>query len=569
MPGTVRLLGRPAIFDGMGREQAVRGHKAWALLARILLSRRPLSRQALAAELFADADDPLGSLRWCLASLRRALGDPHSLAGDPVALGLPEGTTVDIWSLDGEAFEVEEAGPLLEGAEPRATPEFSTWLLIERERMESLVEARLRQDTIRAMATGDHERAIHLAEIGVRRSPLDEGAHVRLVKSLAMAGRHAAAVRHVEAAEATFLAELGEKPTPALRSAARASVVSAPAGISGAVFVNTLIRSGLAALSAGAADAGIECLRRAVHDSVETDAPLVQSRALFELGSAIVHFVRGATDEGAVMLRQAAELARRNGDPGVTAAALRELGFIEFKAGRRPIAAGLLSEALEIEPGEGDRGGIHAVAGINLVHWGRIDKGLAELDLSLEWACTTGNPRREIVALAYGAWGLLAAGLAEEADRRLRRCLHLVDDQRWMAFRPWPVAMLAESAVLQGRETKTLLPGLEEAFALSCQLGDPCWQAAAARAMALTFAVGGQLGGAQDWLAHARQRCIRDPGVNVAIHVEILADQTRISAEQGHGELADAFAREWLSLAARTHMDGHVERAAAFVRTAR
>lgn len=569
MARTVRLLGRPAILGEDGSEQVVRGHKAWALLARVLLSRRPLSRQALANELFADAEDPLGALRWCLASIRRALAAPGALGGDPVSADLPAGTAVDVWRIDTEDFDVEAAGLLLEGSDPRATPDFSTWLLVERERLESLVMARLRQETIRAMAVGDPDRAVQLAEIGVRRAPFDEGAHVRLVKSLSMAGHHAAALRHIEVTEASFVAELGEMPTQALRSAARASVTSAPAGISGSVFVNTMIQSGLAALSAGAADAGIECLRRAVQDAAAADAAPMRGRAMFELGSALVHFVRGPTDEGAVLLRQASQLARESADPATTAASLRELGFIEFKAGRRAVAAGLLQEALEIETEEGERATIHAVSGINLVHWGRERDGLAELELALECARAAGNPRREIVALAYGAWGLLAAEQVEEADARLHRCIGLVDEQRWMAFRPWPVAMMAEAAVRQGRNADGLLPGLEEAFALSCQVGDPCWQAAAARAIALTHAASDALGGAQDWLADARQRCIRDPGVNVAIHVEILADQSRISAEQGRRDLADAFGREWLALAARTHMDGHVERAAAFVRSQR
>lgn len=569
MARTVRLLGRPVILDEEGRDQAVRGHKSWALLARLLLSKRPIARQTLAGELFADADDPLGSLRWCLASLRGALAAPQSLGGDPISPDLPEGTVVDIWQIDEDGFDAEAAGTLLEGTDPRASPEFATWLLVERERMESLVSARLRQETMRAMAIGDHDRAVRLAEAGVRRAPFDEGAHVRLVKSLSLSGRHSVALRHVEATEAAFLAEMGEKPTAALRSAARASVASAPAGISGAVFVNTMIQSGLAALSAGATDAGIECLRRAVQDSASDDATPMRSRALFELGSALVHFVHGPTDEGALTLRQAAEMAQQVTNPGIAAASLRELGFIEFKAGRRLIAAELLAEALRLEPEEAERGSIYAVSGINLVHWGREREGLAELELAFEHALAAGNPRREIVALAYGAWGLLAAGRVVEAEERLTRCIRLVDEQRWMAFRPWPVALLAEAAVRQGREADALLPGLEEAFALSCQVGDPCWQAAAARAIGLAHAAREELPGALHWLADARQRCIRDPGVNVAIHVETLAEQSRISAVQGHDDLADAFGREWLTLAARTHMDCHVERAAAFVTGAR
>ena len=77
----IRLIGKPAILGDDGELRPVRGHQSWALLARILLAERPLSRRQLSAELFSSADDPLGALRWCLAGLRRALGSADVLVG--------------------------------------------------------------------------------------------------------------------------------------------------------------------------------------------------------------------------------------------------------------------------------------------------------------------------------------------------------------------------------------------------------------------------------------------------------------------------------------------------------
>ena len=54
----------------------------------------------------------------------------------------------------------------------------------------------------------------------------------------------------------------------------------------------------------------------------------------------------------------------------------------------------------------------------------------------------------------------------------------------------------------------------------------------------------------------------RETNRYVAIQVVILADQTEASFAQVSIANADAFAREWLSLAARTHMDAQVTRAA-------
>jgi len=91
----IRLLGEPAIFDADGQSQPVRGHQAWALLARVVLARAPLDRRSLASELFPETVDPLGSLRWCLASLRKALNASECLNGDPVECNFAGDIEVD------------------------------------------------------------------------------------------------------------------------------------------------------------------------------------------------------------------------------------------------------------------------------------------------------------------------------------------------------------------------------------------------------------------------------------------------------------------------------------------
>src|ERR1700738_4597405 len=89
----VRLLGKPAIERDGVLVQAPRGRKAWALLLYLILSERPPPRARLASLLFAEADDPLGALRWSLGELRRALDAPLILRGDPPTLRLPDGAS--------------------------------------------------------------------------------------------------------------------------------------------------------------------------------------------------------------------------------------------------------------------------------------------------------------------------------------------------------------------------------------------------------------------------------------------------------------------------------------------
>jgi DNA-binding SARP family transcriptional activator len=557
----IRLLGAPAIIDAGGLEQTVKGQQAWALLTRLLMTPHPMSRRALAAELFPDTVDPLGSLRWSLAMLRKALGDPNLLLGDPIAADLPEGAEVDIHRMARDDFDIETAGALLDGVEPRCSPAFSTWLLLERERVASIVDANIRQAVQHAIAVGDAERAIRLAELGVQRAPLHEGAHIFLVKSLTAAGRFEVASAHVDATHKVFELELGQAPSGALRSAARRSLSSPPEGVSRRAVVESLLESGLSALSAGAVDAGVDCLRRAATDAEQCADPRLQARALMELGTALVHSVRGHDDEGAVLLYQSIACAQRSGDADLAATGYRELGYVEALAGRRPTSAKHLAKALELATGDDERAAVHGVMGFNLIDWGRVDEGMAHYDASLEYARRTDNRRRQAWSLGLGGWGLLAADRMDDANLWLTECLQLVDELRWTAFRPWPCALFGEIRLRQSADPKVVQGDLENAFALSCQLGDPCWEAAVARTLGLSFEAAGDLDRSMNWLADARKRCVRESDSYAALLVEILVDQARISAKQGQLSQSDASTREVLALAARAHMDRHVARA--------
>lgn len=565
MQRQVRLLGTPAIVDDEGRCQPVRGHQAWALLARVVLARRPLSRQVLAAELFPESVDPLGAVRWGLAALRKALNTSDCLVGDPVELKFPSGTEVDLWQLEQDTFDVGQAGDLLEGMEPHCSPEFSVWLLAERARIRSTIDGRIRREIMRALAVDDHARALLLAELAVRRDIYNEGAHVLLVRSLAASGNVDAALTHVEATERLFKDQLGVAPSPALRSAARRTVASPPAGVSSQAHVRSLMRSGLAALAAGAADAGIESLRHAVAEAERTSDRHLIAVTTLQLGKGLVHSVRGFDDEGAILLRRCTELASAEGYAEVAAAGFCELGYVDALAGRRPSAADYLRAALEVARAPDELAAIHAFIGFNLVDWGKVEDGLAHYVIALDKARTAGNRQREIWSLGLGARAQLVIGDIDVADRWLRDCLRLVDEQQWVAFRPWPVALLGEAAIRRRESAAAQRASLEEAFALSCQLRDPCWEGAVARSMALGFAADGDLVTALGWLDDARRRCVRETDLYAALEVEIVASRVEIMRKLGRAADAMVLAREWLSLAARTHMDTHAARAAALL----
>src|SRR5207237_2709697 len=95
------------------------------------------SQQRLAELFFSESDDPLGSLRWNLAELRRALGQPDALHGEPVDLALEPGTEVDLHLVSRvgipDAKIVERlAGELLEGVRFATSPALDAALVVER-----------------------------------------------------------------------------------------------------------------------------------------------------------------------------------------------------------------------------------------------------------------------------------------------------------------------------------------------------------------------------------------------------------------------------------------------------
>jgi DNA-binding SARP family transcriptional activator len=311
---TIRLLGR-AWIEGDGRRlPSPRGRKAWALLAYLLLTDRPLSRRHLAELLFSEADDPLGALRWTLAELRRALVAPELLRGDPVAPTLREGVEVDVHLLTGELADPSGllglGGELLEGLSVAASPAFESWLVVERHRLAAAAEARLRQAALALLAAGRADTALAYASGAVARNPLEEGNHELLVRSLAAAGDRAAALRQVLVGEDVLRRELGIKASPALREAADAAVGS-PVG----PLLQWARRGGQPARRGPGGD---RSRRRPGWGGLSAPGPrgrgqlrcpALQARALVALGGALVHAVRGRDEEGAAVLHEAIRLA--------------------------------------------------------------------------------------------------------------------------------------------------------------------------------------------------------------------------------------------------------------------
>ncbi|MCU1392439.1 MAG: hypothetical protein JWM34_867 [Ilumatobacteraceae bacterium] len=558
----IRLLGRPEIEHDGRAAAPPRGRKAWAVLAYVVLAERSVSRQHLAGLLFADAADPLGALRWTLAELRRTLGSADALRGDPVVLG------VDRMCLDVSMVAAGDRdavlavrGDLLEGLHLDGCAVFESWLVVEQYRWSSTVEAQLRQAAFSSLAAGDPEGAVAFASAAVARNVLDESNHELLVRSLAAAGDVEGALRQVAVCEDVLARELGATVSPALHLAARRSDVTEPVTAGDAAEIETLIEAGRAAVGAGAVDAGLDCLRRAVAKAAHVEDGSMRAVALLALGSALVHSVRGRDGEGAVVLHEALRAAEAVGDDRTTASACRELGFVDVQAGRRTTATVWLERAMAHAGGDDrSRAAILGVQGMNASDMGDYPVATAALEESVRCARRCGDARQEAWSLSILARVHLLRGEHAQGAVLIERSLSIVQEQRWMAFLPWPQAIRAELEVGSGRLGDGVAQ-LDRAFALSCQLGDPCWEGMTARLLGLLCAQRGDLTAASTWLDEGRRRsgAVTDPYQWVRAYVLDAMVEVAIAA----GDLARAGSlTEQLSvLAARCELREMVARA--------
>jgi DNA-binding SARP family transcriptional activator len=476
----VRLIGPPQIQRADGSVVMPRGQKSWALLAYVTLAEAPVTRERLASLLFDGANDPLGALRWTLAELRRSLGANGVLRGDPISLDLPDGFVVDVLALShGSADPRLARGELLEGIDVDSGPVFDAWLLVERRWLAGLCEGVLRDAALSQLATGQAREGAALAAQALGFSPFDDGLHELLVRCLAVAGDHGAARHAAVSCEVLFRRELGRSPDPAVARAAQPTELPAAVGDRAAAVGQ--LRAGLGAIDAGAVEPGIACLRMACAEARALGDQAILARTLLELGIALVHAIRGRDEEGAAVLHEALALAEP-AERSVVVTACRELGYVEVQAGR-PAGAGRWLGRASVEAGDDrERAKVLGVRGMALSDRAHYEPAIELLGESIAAAESCGDSRQVAWSLAILGRARLLRDELDEADALIGRSLALIDEAGWVAFQPFPEALGAEIAVRKGQieQAAALAP---HAFALGCQLGDPCWEGLAARAL--------------------------------------------------------------------------------------
>lgn len=507
----IHLLGSPRIVRDGAAAQAPRGRKIWGLLAYLLLREMPPSRTHVAYLLFPAADDPLASLRWTLSILRRLLGEEAVLQGDPLTIRWVRPPVIDVLharsarTVAVDAFNGLER-ELLESMRFPGCPSFEIWLEAERRHARGAAEALLHEAALTRLARGDFDVSSDLASRLVALNPYDENHQALLVRALASGGRGIDAARQAAAARELFRSELGVDPGPALAAAA-ATMTSAPTrtAATGRPAVLALLDAGEAAIVAGVLEAGLQCLRRAVAESQVLGDSALQARAFTALGAALVHAARGGDEEGVTSLHRA--LMCNGAQPSTLAQALNELAYVELLRGRYDRVEIWLGQAEALEPSPDQQAMTLAVRGTTLSDQGRYPQALVALQRGRDVATT--DRRRAYLLGMIGRVHVLR-GEHDQAAEALKESLARATSAGWTTYVPWPESLRAEVDLQRG-DLGAALAQFEHAFALGCQIGDPCWEGMAGRGLGLVRAAKGDVDSGVQTLLDAKRRASRLP----------------------------------------------------------
>lgn len=219
----VDLLGRLDARTADGRAIRLTGRHAQALFALLVLGGRPRSREAIAADLWPDADGAsAGSLRQALWLVRQGLADAGFGAGavldieaDTVGIRLDAAIDLDVdrfEALTADARSAEAAveiyaGDLLEGLGHEC-------FAAERERLSDRFEDALAIVAERRLAGGDAPGAQAAADRLLERDPLREEAHAVLIAVHGLIGSRSQVIRQYRRLHDVLARELDEVPLP-------------------------------------------------------------------------------------------------------------------------------------------------------------------------------------------------------------------------------------------------------------------------------------------------------------------------------------------------------------------
>jgi len=207
-----------------------------------------------------------------------------------------------------------------------------------------------------------------------------------------------------------------------------------------------------------------------------------------------------------------------------------------------------------------ERAAVLAIRGMALSDRAHYAPAVRLLESSVAVARGCGDERRAAWSLAILGRLFVLRGELEEAEEVLEGSLALARATGWIAYLPFPESIRAEVALRRG-DLAQAGELLDHAWPLGCRLGDPCWEAMAARSWGLLHAAAGEPEAAIARLRDAAVRAVRVADPYMWIHAYCLDALARAEIDAGAPEARDTIAR-LDRLAARADMREFVVRAA-------
>ena len=210
-PPTIRLLGPPQIGSP---SSAVPLERKSAGVFSYLAIHGESARNTLAALFWPDAepDGARNNLRQTLFKLRKAAHE--DLIVGTTHLRLASGVAVDAIA------SPPPDGQLLEGCEYADCPDFAQWLDAERNRLDRMRLEIAAAEAAALESAGRFDEALRIAEDLVRRMPLEELGHRRVIRLHYLRGDRAAALAAYERCVERLRNELDIAPSEETRSLA-------------------------------------------------------------------------------------------------------------------------------------------------------------------------------------------------------------------------------------------------------------------------------------------------------------------------------------------------------------
>jgi tetratricopeptide (TPR) repeat protein len=423
--------------------------------------------------------------------------------------------------------------------------------------MAAATESILHEAALGFMSQGDIDRAIGLAARVTEMNPLDENHHALLIRLYRFVGDNERAAMQFAACAEILDREFGTGPGPAVAEALQQTrqrhPVPAVREVANPAAVSALIEAGSAAVAAGAIQPGVQSLRTATRQADDAGAAPLRVAARIALAEALVHSLRGFDEEGLTALYEADCIAAQEGLAESLAQIRAEIGYVDFLRGRYDRAEVRLTEALAFDDASAsERAKLTTYLGCvesDRANYPRAESLLTE---AIRLAGSAGDPRREAYARSMLGRVNLFQGDLDAAVALLDESITLAEQHHWLAFLPWPQALLGEVRLAR-RDIPGAAGQFEQAFARACQLGDPCWEGIAARGLALLADEAGQRERAFMILADGQVRANRHADPYVWLTGYILDAQCILGRRHGHPNTA-TWIEELRELASRTGM---------------